>query len=127
MEKRNLGAPVYYFTKMDYEVFRDPEMIQELESGGVNLQAHYECLNIKNGKESRGVAYFDSSYETDIPAVKDGVNIVKNDNGEYAINLEVSYIECVNALAELVQEGISMKEITAADIQKRIQEYAKDM
>ena len=126
MEKKSLGAPIYYFTKLDYTVYRDP-MDSTLETmPDMEVEAHYSCINLKNGKEKKGIAYqCVPYYPTSIPAVDDSINVIQGENGEYAIDPEVSYLESVNALSELVKAGTPMRDITVQDIKTKVQEYAQ--
>ncbi|MBP5678345.1 MAG: hypothetical protein J6X28_00770 [Bacilli bacterium] len=129
MEMKKLGTPIYYFGKMDYEVSNPLVLEQEDTSyrGEVSLETHYQCINLKDGKEMKGIAYHQPNCSTKIPSVMDAVNVIQEENGEYRLDPDLSFMECANALAELIQEGKSMAEVTCADVKERVQEYAKEL
>lgn len=128
MKKNNrLGAPINFFTKMDYEEYHDPILGQDFESnmGETNEEIHYHCYNLKNGEEMKGIAYHNTPYfPASIPAVLDSVNVITRDKGSFEIDPTVSHEECLSAIKELIDAGVPINYINSDMVKERMQEKA---
>lgn len=114
-----LGKPVCFFTELSYEQPEDREYDEESEE---NAEIYYEYKELKSGKTEFGVAFHNVPYyPADIPAVKDSLNVEEVSEGEYTVNKEIKYDDCLNAYKNMVDSGVPLTDITADTIIKSLQ------
>lgn len=114
--------PIYFFTDLSYETESLEERDPETYLGEYNAEIYYGFEDLKTGKKESGVAFHNIPYfPANIMVAKDAVNLNSNGDGEYEINKDISYDQCLQAISDITARDTSLDDISAEMVRKELQ------
>ena len=114
--------PIYFFTDLSYEPVAQENFDPEAYLGEYNAEIYYDFEELKTGKKESGVAFHNIPYfPANIMVAKDAVNLNDNGEGEYEINSEISYDQCMQAISDIASRNISIDDISAGMVIRELQ------
>ena len=119
---KTIGRPICFFTELEYGNFNDVPDYDSDTLGEENAEINYVYKELKSGKVERGKAFYNIPYfPANIMVAKDAVNLNENGEGEYEINREISYDQCMQAINDIASRDIPTDEISAEMVRKELQ------